>query len=137
MRATSQIEVLEERIEQVVREHIAAVRAGVEAAVARAFAESTGRLPQAAAPKARTPTQRPPNRRRTQEEVAAWADRLCAAVHTMPGETMTRLAPHVGATPQELSLPVEHLRRAGRVRTVGQRQHTRYFPTAKTPTRTS
>jgi hypothetical protein len=38
------------------------------------------------------------------------------------------LAAQVGATPQELSLPAALLRRAGRVRTAGQKQNTRYFP---------
>ena len=45
-----------------------------------------------------------------------------------PGETMTTLAPQVGASPRALQVAVARLKRTGRVRAVGQRQHTRYFP---------
>ena len=131
------MEVLEKRIEQLVREHIAVVRAGAEAAVARAFAESTGRSPKPTAPKGKAPARRAPYQRRTGEEVADLAERLCAAVHATPGETMAQLAAPVGATPRELSVPVDRLRREGRLRSVGQRQHTRYFPAAPTPNRAS
>ena len=137
MAATSSMEVLEKRIEQLVREHIAVVRAGAEAAVARAFAESTGRSSKSPAPKAKPPAQRAPYQRRTAEAVADLAERLCAAVHATPGETMTQLAAQVGATPSELSVPVDRLQREGRLRSVGKRQHTRYFPAAPTPNRAS
>lgn len=43
---------------------------------------------------------------------------------------MAVLAPRVGATPRELNRPALLLRRTGRVRSVGQRQATRYFPMA-------
>ena len=137
MTATTSMEVLEKRIEQLVREHITMVRAGAEAAVARAFAESTGRTPKPAIPKGKPPARRAPYQRRTREEVADLAERLCAAVHATPGETMTQLAAQVGATPSELSVPVDRLRQEGRLRSVGQRQHTRYFPAAPTPNRAS
>jgi hypothetical protein len=137
MRAKTSSETFEERIEQLVREHIATIRAGAEAAVARGFAELAGRASNPAAPQTRMPTRRPASRRRTTEEVADLAERLCAAVHAAPGETMLRLAPQVGATPGELSVAVTRLRQQGRVRAVGQRQHTRYFPTAPAPTRAS
>jgi len=41
------------------------------------------------------------------------------------------IAPTVGATPRELRRPSLLLRRAGRVRSVGQRHATRYFPTGE------
>jgi hypothetical protein len=41
---------------------------------------------------------------------------------------MAVIAPAVGVTGRELNLPATRLRRKGRVRSVGQRQHTRYFP---------
>ena len=137
MTATTSMEVLEKRIEQLVREHITMVRTGAEAAVARAFAESTGRSSKPAIPKGNPPARRAPCQRRTREEVADLAERLCAAVHATPGETMTQLAAQVGATPSELSVPVDRLRQEGRLRSVGQRQHTRYFPAAPTPNRAS
>ena len=53
---------------------------------------------------------------------------LYAVLCRNPGETMTTLAPQVGAPPRALHRAVARLKRVGRVRTVGQRQHTRYFP---------
>jgi hypothetical protein len=133
MRAKTSTENLEERIEQLVREHIAAIRDRAQAAVARAFAESAVTPSRQATPTAKSLPRQPQSRRRTKEQVADLAERLCAAVHTQPGETMLRLAPQVGATASELSLAVARLRQQGRVRTVGQRQHTRYFPLAPAP----
>jgi hypothetical protein len=68
------------------------------------------------------------SKRRNGEEVAALGERLLAAVKATPGETMTTLAPQIGATPRELQLPAARLKRAGRLRSVGQRQYTKYFP---------
>src|ERR1019366_3122193 len=49
----------------------------------------------------------------------------------MPGETMTVIAPTVGATARELNRPMLRLKQAGRVRSVGMRHATRYFPMAR------
>jgi hypothetical protein len=62
--------------------------------------------------------------------MAGLSERLYAAVCANPGALMTVLATHVGATPRELNRPALILKRAGRVRSVGQRAHTRYFPMA-------
>jgi hypothetical protein len=132
MRAKTSTENFEERIEQLIREQIAAIRARAEAAVVRGFAESAVRSSIPAAPQTKISARRSASRRRTTEQVADLAERLCAAVHAVPGETMLRLAPQVGATPGELSVAATRLRQQGRVRTVGQRQHTRYFPTVPT-----
>jgi hypothetical protein len=43
---------------------------------------------------------------------------------------MTALAARVGATARDLNRPALLLKRAGRVRSAGQRQGTRYFPMA-------
>jgi hypothetical protein len=63
--------------------------------------------------------------------VAALAERLLAEVVATPGETMTTLAARLGAMVAELHRPMANLRRAGRLRSVGARNLTRYFPTAK------
>jgi hypothetical protein len=52
------------------------------------------------------------------------------AVCAKPGETMAVLAPMVGASAREVHRPMTLLRRAGRVRAVGTRHTTRYFPMA-------
>jgi hypothetical protein len=113
------------RIEQLVRDHIAAIRAAATAAVAHAFAESESGGSKASRP--RTPRSRP-TRRRSPEEVAELAERLGQAIEAAPGETMSTLSARLGAKPGELAIAVKHLRRQGQIRTVGQRQHTKYFP---------
>ena len=116
------IEHLEKQIEHLVADHLAAVRAAAKSAVDRAASRAT---PSSKTPRTR---RRRGNGRRTPEEVAALGERLYEAVVAHPGETMRVLAPQVGATPRELHRPMTRLKWAGRVRSVGQRHQTRYFP---------
>lgn len=120
---------LEEKIEELVRAEMVGIRASVAAAVDRALAAGGSAPPVAARRRARPQTM---SKRRTPEEVADLGERFVAAVVATPGETMTTLAPQVGATPRELQLPVTGLKRDGRVRSVGKRQYTKYFPAAMT-----
>jgi|SRR5579859_4214597 len=116
---------LGERIERLVQEHIAASRKAAQEAIERAFA-STAKLPVRAAPKA----QRRVGTRRASADIAALGERLYRAVCAKPGETMAVLAPIVGASARELNRSTTLLRKAGRVRSVGARHMTRYFPMA-------
>jgi hypothetical protein len=118
---------LEAKIEELVRAEMVGIRASVAAAVDRALATVGGDRPVPTRRRARSQTM---STRRTPEEVAELGERFAAAVAAMPGETMTTIAPQVGATPRELQLPVTGLKRAGRVRSVGKRQYTKYFPAA-------
>ena len=56
------------------------------------------------------------------------AETLYEQVCAKPGEPMLAFAAELGATPRELHRPMMTLKRAGRVRTVGERHRTRYFP---------
>ena len=125
--------VLVEQIERLVREHVEATERAAEAALARAFSlarssRSSGRKRPPSKAAARRTSGGTIGGRRSAAEIAALCERLCEAVHAEPGETMTRLARLVGATPRELARPMTMLRRVGRVRSVGQRHQTRYFP---------
>jgi hypothetical protein len=121
---TTRIQDLSEQIEKLVREHIEASRRAAASAVERAFA-STATKPRAqpahAAPRAT-------GRRRPGTELAALSERLYESVCAQPGETMAVLAPEVGKTSRELHRPMAVLKHAGRVRSVGQRHQTRYYP---------
>lgn len=120
---TNTVEELQNQIERLVREHLAVQRRAATAAVERAFAY--------ASPPARTPARRSTTgRRRTSTEMSELADQLYKAVHANPGETITVIAAEVGEMPHALSRPMAHLKRAGRVRSAGQRHLTRYFPMA-------
>lgn len=123
---------LTEQIEQLVRTHIEAARTAATAAVERAFVATVlaGGRPRASTARPSQPRRRMAPRRAA-EEVAALAEQFYAVVCRNPGETMATLAPQVGATPRALQLAVVRLKRVGRVRSVGQRQLTRYFPMAK------
>ncbi|MGH8309510.1 MAG: hypothetical protein ACRETX_06920 [Steroidobacteraceae bacterium] len=128
---------LAEQIEHLVRQHIAATRTAAATAVERAFApvpQGRGTRP-SPEPKPQRPRAKTAPRRAT-EEVVALGERFYAVLCRHPGETMTTLAPQVGATPRALQVAVARLKDAGRVRAVGQRQGMHYFPMAA-PTATA
>jgi hypothetical protein len=123
---------LAQQIEQLVSDFIAAHKSAATAAVERAFARTTAPAsrarPSAVGPRKIAP-KRPP------DEMATLTERLYAAVAAHPGEPMTVLARAVGVEAGELRVSIAHLKHAGRVRAVGQRQYTRYFPMAKGATK--
>jgi hypothetical protein len=122
---------LARQIEDLIADFLAGHRAAASAAVQRAFASA----PSVGRPRTsrKTPVEVAP--RRAPDELTALSDRLYAAICAKPGEAMMVLAPAVGATPRALSLPANRLKRAGRIRTVGERQATRYFPMPKSGAR--
>ena len=128
MTKTTSSQDLGRRIEQMVEEHIAASRQAAVEALQRAFAAGGRRAP---SPK---PAPRPATgrtfERRPPGQVAALGEQLYRAVCANPGAAMTVLAAEVGATVRELHRPMTLLKRAGRVRSVGARHLTRYFPMA-------
>lgn len=125
--STTKIGNLEIQIEELVRGHIAELRASAAAAVERAFARTVARG--AKAGRVSAPAARASGQRRPPQEMAALAERLYAVVCTHPGAAMSTLASELSTSPRELNRPALLLKRAGRVRTVGQRAGTRYFPT--------
>jgi hypothetical protein len=117
---------LGQRIEEMVREHIAASRKAAQDAVERAFASAAAAPTRAARRCAPSQNQK----HRASAELVALGERFYEAVCAKPGEMMTVLATEVGASARELHRSVTLLRRAGRVRAVGTRSLTRYFPMA-------
>lgn len=131
MKATT-IPGLEEQIEQLVRSHIEAMRRAAAEAVERAFSLASGSPTTRTRSRTRSEhsgtTSRVGSGRRSRAELSALADRVHELVCAQPGETMSVLAPQLGATSSELERPMKALKKAGRVRSVGQRHLTRYFP---------
>jgi hypothetical protein len=123
MTNTNSSEDLSRGIERLVREHIAAIHAAARAAVEQAF-ESARTAPVRAARAARTAE----NKKRPSADIAALGERFYRAVCSKPGETMTVLAVDIGVSARELHRSVTLLRRRGRVRAIGSRHLTRYFP---------
>jgi hypothetical protein len=116
---------LETKIERLVREHLLEQQAVAKAAVERAFA-MLAPVPRVA------PRRRASFIRRAPSKVAELAEQLFEAVQAFPGETMTVIAARVGEKPRALQRPMTHLKDAGRVRSAGERNFTRYFPMAAT-----
>lgn len=119
---------LEKQVEELVREYVASCQQAAAAAVERAFGTATSPEPRGSGRKSRRSSRPSPTKRRNPEELAALSEQLYAAVCAKPGETMKVLAADVGVTPRELSRPMTLLKRAGKVRSTGQRHQTRYFP---------
>jgi len=110
---------LSEQIDKVVREHLAQVRAEASAALERAFER----------PKTTSPRKkRAPGKHRDRAEVAELAERLHKRIMAEPGEPMARHAEQLGTSARELHRPMSLLRQAGRLRTTGARNQTRYYP---------
>jgi hypothetical protein len=122
---------LADQIEQLVRRHIEVTRTAATAAVERAF-EDAGPSPSSRPTTSgrRQRTKWAP--KRPTAELAALGERFYEVLCRSPGSTMATLAPQVGTTPRVLQVAVARLKRARRVRAVGQRQHTRYFPMTST-----
>ncbi len=116
---------LTEQIEKLVRDHLARVHAEAAEAVERAFAETNMTTTKSKGPRSKRAT----GRRRDPGLVAKLAERLHAEVMAAPGESMTVYAKELDASVRELHRPMTLLKRAGRLRTTGVRNSTRYFPT--------
>ena len=116
---------IERAVEQLVREHLAACEAAAAMAVRAAFKRASTAVPKSSRRKSA------PAPRRSRAELAGLEKRLYEAICSHPGETMAVLASSFKVRTSALSLPATKLRREGRVRSVGQRQHTRYFPMAE------
>lgn len=119
---------LEQRIEQIVAAHVAALRKAAQVAVERAFATASAAGPTVVPSRPRAA--RAANKRRAGAELSALGERFFEALSRKPGETMGVLSAELGASPRELHRAVARLRSAGRVKTVGERSAMRYFPTA-------
>lgn len=127
---SNSIDELSDKIEKMVAEHVAAVRVAAQAAVARAFAVTAPREAPVVAKRGRAAEVRQSRPRRPAAELAALGEQFYRAVCEKPGETMLILSSQVGVPARDLYRAVAELRRADRVRVVGERGHMRYFPMA-------
>ncbi len=115
-------------IESLVGTYVAGIREAAQQAVERALVRSAaGRPATRGGTKAAS---RPPTSasRRTAAELAEVSEALCEVVRAHPGASMVALAEKMGTETRNLLRPMAQLKSAGRVRTVGQRHLTRYYP---------
>lgn len=66
--------------------------------------------------------------RRTPEQITELAQCFLEVVQADPGQTMSALAPKLDVPTTQLQVPVAYLKKAGRLKTAGQRSFKRYFP---------
>lgn len=134
---TTSVDALSKRIEEAIQDHMNGVRMAVQEAVVRAFlsmpaagnataASSVPALERDRVPKKRAPLAP----RRTPEQLQALADKLYAQVSANPGVTMAALALKMELPSSSLAVPMAALRRDEKIRHVGERGMTQYFPQA-------
>ena len=66
--------------------------------------------------------------RRSTDQISELAERFLEVVQADPGQTMSVLAPKLDLPPMRLQVPVAYLKKAGKLKTAGQRNLKRYFP---------
>jgi len=126
------ISVLEASVEALIQQQVASYEEQLREALAGVLSKTRRERPRGRATKSDAASKRSaPGPRRVPEELEALAERFFAAVEATPGETMLTLAGSLGLRSKELERPVLRLKKAGRIKTVGERNWTRYF--AMTP----
>ena len=116
---------LNQQIEQLIQNHIAEIRSAAEQAVARAFTNAFNSSKRSS-PKKNCGSADVP--KRSKQEILDIGEKLCAAVGENPGETMAVLSGKIGLSPKELHLPMVKLKKSNRVKSIGHRNFTRYYP---------
>jgi hypothetical protein len=120
---------LSEAIESLVASYMESVREAAKQAVARALViRGASRRRSSPATRTTSATSQSTPARRTSTELEQVCDALCERVRAQPGASMVELAEQMGADAGRLRRPMTKLRAAGRVRSVGERHLTRYYP---------
>ncbi len=121
---------LAQAIEMLVASYVDEARRVARVAVNDAFARAPARTSQAPRGRRRPQREQPPSpgRRRSAAEIIDVKDRLYAVVCARAGEPMTVIAEALGLPLRSLQRPMSKLRAEGKVRCVGERNMTRYFP---------
>jgi len=124
------ITTIEASIEALIRQQVAAFEAQLRETLGRRLS-AAGKPPsgrKATRSKRSRKRASAPVPRRSTEELKILADQFFDAVVKAPGETMATLAAGLGLRGKELERPVSRLKREGRIKTVGERNRTRYYP---------
>jgi hypothetical protein len=114
-------DIIESAVEQMKAVCHAALVAGADRGFgSRSPIRRSTTLPRAA-PRAMAP-------RRSPEQITELAERFLEVVQAEPGQTMSALAPRLDLPPVQLQVPIAYLKKAGKLKTAGQRNFRRYFP---------
>ena len=119
---------IEERINEMVGDVLVLIRRAANDAVNNALSGTTATGGAKAGPKRGKRRVSKPQARRSPEELSDLCERLYQKIDEQPGEGMAAYAEALAVAPRDLGVVVGRLRKAGRVRTVGERDRMRYFP---------
>ena len=128
MRSPNTPEQLANAIESLVASYMDEVRQAAQQAIERSLFRSVQAQRSAKRTTHRPPSPRLATKRRTAAELDETCEKLCALVRARPGESIVTLATDMAASAGTLQRPMAKLRAEGRVRSVGERHLTRYFP---------
>jgi len=120
---------LADAIESLVASYMDSVRDAAQQALSRGLANAAAvKRSSSTVSRPKGAVSSPSMGRRTAAELREVCDTLCERVRAQPGASMVELAAQMGADVTSLQLPMSKLKSAGRVRSVGQRHLTRYYP---------
>lgn len=130
---------LADAIEDLVDAYICEIRRHAESALGRAFSRSrTTRGAKSIRARASSKSATAPvTARRSSEALAELRERLYERICASPGESMAVFAEALGMPVRDLHRPMSQLKAEGRIRSVGERSMTRYFPAVGSRTRKS
>jgi len=121
---------LAQAIDALVTSYVGEARRVAQSALDDAFSRAVAsRRPTGARGRLQRPERRATSTgRRSPDEMSDSVEKLYAVVCAHPGESMTVFASELELPVQSLRRPMSKLRAQGRVRSVGERNMTRYFP---------
>ena len=128
MKIPGTTEQLAAAIESLVASYMDEVRLAAQRAIERSLTRSAAVRGRSKDSDARRCQRQSATKRRSQTELDALCEQLCKQVRARPGESMVTLAEEMGMSTSALQRPMAKLRADGRVRSVGERHLTRYFP---------
>lgn len=114
------------QIEALIAGYVDEVRRHAQEAVERGFSAATSSRSKPT--KSSAKSKRKLSKRRSPAEINDLSERLRSLIHERPGESMVTFAAELGVSARELYRPMTMLKQTGQIRSVGQRQRTRYFP---------
>ena len=127
--ATSSPQNLAHAIECLVAAYVDEGLRTAQLAIARSLAPGASRSATTKVPSAtKAKKRKPPSARRSAEELAQLEEKLYELVCGSPGASMREFGDVIKVSVRDLNLPMAKLKSSGKVRSVGERTRTRYYP---------
>ena len=119
---------IEERINEMVGDVLVLVRRAANDALNNALSGTSATGGAKAAPRRGKRRTSQPQARRSPEELSALCERLYQEIEKQPGKGMALYAEALDTAVRDLGVVMKRLKKAGRVRSLGERDRMQYFP---------